>query len=84
MKQFELPNIGDNRKSFYGKAQIIQYDNGTQELKSYDTIVATLKNGKATINSTYSTTTLRHIKSWLIFNGLPCGSKSEIVKNYMN
>lgn len=83
MKTYELPNIGDCRKSFYGKAQVIEHDNGTQELKSYNTIVATLKDGKATIKGTYSPTTLRHIKSWLEFNHLESGSKSEIESKYM-
>ena len=37
---FELSPRYDSRKSFYGKAQVIDYGNGYMELKSYDTIVS--------------------------------------------
>ena len=40
MKIYELSARYDARKSFYGKAHIIDYENGTLELQSYDTIVS--------------------------------------------
>ena len=45
MKVFELTPI-NGRKSFYGKAVAIEKDDGTIELKSYNTIVAKIVNGE--------------------------------------
>ena len=45
MKYFELKPI-NGRKSFYGKAEAIEKDNGDIELTSYQTIVASIRNGK--------------------------------------
>lgn len=55
----------NNRKSFYGKAKVINNDD-TIELLSYNTIVAIYnKNNKElTINGEYSNTTTTHIKSF--------------------
>ena len=44
MKAYELKPT-NNRKSFYGKATIIEREDGTIELKSYNTIVARIRNG---------------------------------------
>lgn len=41
MKIFELPAC-NGRKSFYGKAHIIEQDDGTKILQSYNTQVAKL------------------------------------------
>lgn len=57
---FELSARYDSRKSFYGKAQVIDYGNGYMELKSYDTIVSFVDNGKVTHKGAYSVTTSRH------------------------
>lgn len=57
---FELTARYDSRKSFYGKAQVIDYGNGYMELKSYDTIVSSVNNGKVIHNGEYSMTTSRH------------------------
>lgn len=38
--------MGDTRKSFYGKARVIERDNGDVELESYNTIVFRVRNGK--------------------------------------
>lgn len=46
MKIYELPARYDARKSFYGKAHVIDYENGTLELQSYDAIVSRCVNGK--------------------------------------
>lgn len=57
---FELSARYDSRKSFYGKAQVIDYGGGYMELKSYDTIVSRVKNGKVEHLGKWSATTSRH------------------------
>ena len=76
MKYFELkPTNG--RKSFYGKAEVIQNDNGDIELKSYSTIVARIRNGKfERLWSGYSATTMNHINSFIDTYGISGGGKS--------
>lgn len=71
MREFELPCF-DGRKSFYGKAKVIEQDNGHKQLKSYDTIV-----GEIDTNNNYiqlwdgkTQTTTRHIKSFKKFYNL--------------
>ena len=54
-----------SRKSFYGKAKIIEA-NGAKYLKSYDTIVASIKDGKTYRHTGFkSNTTGNHIRSFL-------------------
>ena len=60
MKITELSAIHDSRKSFYGKAKVIDYGNGKTDLLSYDTIVSTAENGKVTHLGKWSNTTTRH------------------------
>ncbi len=57
---FELNAKYDRRKSFYGKAQVIDYGNGYMELKSYNTIVSRVNNGKVEHLGKWSQTTSRH------------------------
>ena len=57
---YELFPRYDSRKSFYGKAQVIIYEDGSRALKSYDTIVSVEKNGKVTHLGKWSATTSRH------------------------
>ena len=71
MRIFECPCL-DGRKSFYGKAHIIEHDNGIKQLQSYNTIVAEIDN-----NGNYNRlwngstqTTNRHIKSFKKFYNL--------------
>lgn len=66
-----------DRKSFYGKAVKITQGN-TVELKSYETIVATVKRNKLTVNGWYSATTARHINAFLADYNLPRLSKAEM------
>jgi len=70
MKTYELPCY-DGRKSFYGKAHIIEHDDGTRELRSYDTIVCRLTpdNHFVKLWDDYSATTMRHINSFLDHHG---------------
>lgn len=75
MRIYELKCI-DNRKSFYGKAHVIEHDNGVVELQSYDTIVCKIENGvfKKLWNG-YSQTTMRHINSFIDWFGIEGGGK---------
>ncbi|HPE95289.1 MAG TPA: hypothetical protein PLT66_04395 [Bacillota bacterium] len=68
MKIFDLPCM-DTRKSFYGKAQCIEMEDGTKQLKSYNTIVCEI-NAAGLFNMLWdgqSQTTTRHIKSFKQF-----------------
>ena len=68
MRIFELPCL-DTRKSFYGKAHVIEHDNGIKQLLSYDTIVCEINGaGEFIMLWTGKTqTTTRHIKSFRKF-----------------
>lgn len=57
---YELYPRYDSRKSFYGKAHVIDHGNGTLELQSYDTIVSRCVNGKVEHLGKWSQTTSRH------------------------
>ena len=76
MEIFELkPTNG--RKSFYGKAIVIKKDDGDIELKSYNTIVARIRNGKfERLWSGYSQTTMNHINFFTDTFGIPGGGKA--------
>ena len=47
MKIFELVPRYDTRKSFYGKARVVDHENGTIELQSYGTVVSRCVNGES-------------------------------------
>lgn len=64
MKIYELEARFDARKSFYGKAHVIDYGNGTFELQSYNTIVSRCVNGKVEELGKFSNTTTRHQKEF--------------------
>lgn len=70
MKTYTLPCM-DRCKSFYGKASIIEHDDGTRELKSYATIVCRITPAGEFIRcwSGYSVTTTRHVNSFLTHCG---------------
>lgn len=67
MKTFQLVPA-NGRKSFYGKARVIETDKEIQ-LLSYDTIVAQIdkESREFTINGKYSNTTSSHIKAFREF-----------------
>lgn len=76
MKIFELKPI-NGRKSFYGKALAIEHEDGTIELRSYDTIVARIRNGKfERLWNGYSATTMNHINSFIDTFGINGGGKA--------
>ena len=74
-RTYELPCY--DRKSFYGKAIVIEEDN-VAYLKSYKTIVAKIKNGVfSRLWNDYSATTMRHINSFRIHFNMEKISKKE-------
>ena len=64
MKIYELSACYDLRKSFYGKAHVIDYENETLLLQSYDTIVSRCIDGKIEEFGKWSRTTTRHQKEF--------------------
>ena len=64
MRIYELEPRFDARKSFYGKAHIIDYGNGTFELLCYNTIVSRCINAKVEDLGKWSNTTTRHQKEF--------------------
>lgn len=63
-KEYELPCL-DSRKSFYGKAHVIELANGAIYLESYDTIVCKIERGQfSRLWSGWSATTGRHVSSF--------------------
>ena len=64
MRIHELEARFDARKSFYGKAHIIDHEDGTVELQSYNTIVSRCVNGKVEELGKWSQTTTRHQKEF--------------------
>lgn len=64
MRIYALEPRFDACKSFYGKALIIDHENGTFELQSYDTIVSRCVNGKVEELGKWSNTTTRHQKEF--------------------
>lgn len=78
----------DSRNSFYGKARVVEKDDGTKILYSYATPVCKIKDGKATLLSkgylgwNSSQTTLRHVKEFLKQNGFDADSLKQLEKNY--
>ena len=63
MNKYYLMPLYDTRQSFYGKAVVVETENGT-ELHSYLTKVATCKNGEVKLLGYYSATTSRHQKEF--------------------
>lgn len=88
MKIYDLPVMGyDRAKSFYGKANVIEKDNGEKVLQSYNTEVCKIgSNGEfVRLWDGYSVTTMRHVNSFLSFFGIPGGVKrGGIVNQWKN
>lgn len=75
----------DSRKSFYGKAEVVDNEDGSKTLFSYSTPVCKISE-KGEVNRLrhwdYSPTTLRHVKEFLKQNGFKADSASQIEKDY--
>lgn len=82
---FLEPVIG-TQKSFYKKAKILIDNKGNKYLKSYDSIIAEVKDGKVKINTDVylwdSQTSLKHLRNFLYSLGYEIGSKQELIKMY--
>ena len=68
----------DGRKSFYGKARVIEKDNGEKVLQSYNIEVCKVTSGGQFVRlwSGYSATTMRHVNSFLDLVGIAGGGKA--------
>ena len=77
MEKYELIPT-DGRKSFYGKAIVIEKDNGEKVLQSYNTEVCKITSDGEFVRlwSGYSVTTMRHINSFLRLVGIAGGGKA--------
>lgn len=84
MELKELQAIYDGRKSFYGKAHLIESDEKV-ELQSYDTIVATYHKNENNfvLHGDYSPTTLRHQKEFANQLGFDFKNKKELFDKYL-
>lgn len=73
-KIYDLPCL-DSRKSFYGKAKVMEQENGEKILLSYNTEVAKITESGEFVRmwGGESATTMRHINSFLQFLGMPGG-----------
>lgn len=76
MKMYELPCY-DSRKSFYGKAHVIERD-GAKILRSYNTDVCSVDSAGnfKRLWGGYSATTMRHINSFCQHCGIQGGGKN--------
>ena len=82
-----LEPIYDGAKSFYNKANyFVSHDSNTntitKELYSYTTLVAKIENGRAFVKGSYSRTTTRHIKEFLLQNGFNFKDTKDILNKY--
>ena len=80
----ELTPMYDTRKSFYNKA-VIEAVGNELNLYSYNTLVARIVKS-ANIVEVYnlqSTTTLRHVKEFLLQNNFRADNKKQIMNDYM-
>ena len=79
MKNYELSPMGNDRaKSYYGKARVIEQDNGVKVLLSYDTEVCiiTRRGELVRLWEGYSATTMRHVNSFLLLFDIAGGGKA--------
>lgn len=87
MISYRLEPHYSNQKSFYGKANVF-VEGDELRLVSYVTTVACIYRDEegeqvAEVYGTYSATTLKHIKEFLLQNGFPAPSKKYIEDNYI-
>jgi hypothetical protein len=88
MQEYDLQTKFDARASFYGKARV-QADYPEVRLISYTTHVASIKyngqpddKGTPEVYGTYSQTTLRHIKEFLLQYGFDARNSKQIMADY--
>ena len=89
IKTYELKPKYDVRQSFYQKAEVTIHKNTKNEtiisLYSYNTLVSYIieERNKAIVLNTYSNTTLRHIKEFLLQHGFKAETKAQIEQDYI-
>ena len=73
------PNFNDRNKSYYGKARVIEWEDGSKALISYNTIVASITpdNEFHKMWGHYSVTTMKHINTFCDDYEQPTFNKSE-------
>lgn len=79
MKIYELtPGRYDRVKSYYGKARVIEKDNGETVLQSYNTEVCKIDSNGDFVRlwNGYSVTTMRHVNAFLELFGIAGGGKA--------
>lgn len=82
--EYKLEARYDSRKSFYGKAVVIEEGDNVTKLRSYNTIVAEIRDNRPRIFGTYSPTTLRHIKEFFAQHNVEVGTKAQLEEWYMD
>lgn len=82
---FDLRPI-DGRKSFYGKATVTEYDDGTRILRSYTTEVAAINPDGQFVRlwDGESATTTRHVNAFLNLYSIPGGGVAWWRKQAVN
>ena len=65
------------RRSFSGKAKVMTMLDGAKVLRSYDTIVAVIRNGSLKVRDYYSPTTSSHVKAFAL-TYLPNFDKADL------
>ena len=77
MKVYDLIPT-DSRKSLYGKARVIEKDNGEKVLKSYKTEVCKIKSNGEFVRlwGGYSATTMRHVNTFVQLFNIAGGGKT--------
>lgn len=87
MKYYELAPVHDARKSFYGKASVIDLGNGILELYSYGATVARIYKATDSVELldawNHSATTLRHVKEFLRQHGFNAETRAQIERDYL-
>lgn len=78
IKDLDAEPVG--RRSFSGKAKVMTMLDGAKVLKSYDTIVAVIRNGSLKVRDYYSHTTSSHVKAFAL-TYLPNFDKADL-KHY--
>ena len=79
MKIYYLSPMGNERaKSFYNKAIVIENESGEKILQSYETEVCKINNNGEFVRlwGGYSTTTMRHVNSFLQLFDIKGGGKT--------
>lgn len=84
---YDLSARFDGRKSFYGKAHVVEWEDNTITLRSYNTDIIKLmpvKRKFMKLYAEYSATTNRHILEFSKQNGLPIHAWADFNKLSLN